>query len=53
MKFKSRFHGYEEIRELEGPRVCLLNEILGLRIPKGSMSWPRIHTTEWNKGKSP
>lgn len=53
MRFKSRLHGYEEIRELEGLRVCVLNEILDLRIPNDGTSWLGIDTTEWNKGKSP
>lgn len=52
MKFQSRFHGYKEIRKVEGLGVCLQNEILELRIPEGSMTWPGVHMAEWNNDKS-
>lgn len=53
MTFKSTFQGYKEVREVEGLRLCLQNEILELRMPKGSMTWPGIYMAEWKKGKSP
>lgn len=52
--FKADFMGTRkwEVERL-GQGGCLQNEILELRILKGSIIWLEIYKAEWNNGKSP